>query len=156
YSSTTLNGAMVPSPDLSRNVLPLDIFPASIVESLVVQKAPSADRPAAFGGGSVDIRTTGIPSAFIMSLELGTGSNSVAGDFMTYEGGGDDRWGTDDGARALPGSISEGLDHYQGNFTAGNINRIDDLDSITEAQSINRDLIVELNRDISVQNKSGD
>ena len=31
YSSTSLNGAMVPSPDLSRNVLPLDIFPTTIV-----------------------------------------------------------------------------------------------------------------------------
>jgi hypothetical protein len=57
YSSTTLNGAMVPSPDLSRNVLPLDIIPTSIAESLAIQKVPSADKPAAFGGGSVDIRT---------------------------------------------------------------------------------------------------
>lgn len=27
YSSTTLNGAYVPSPDLTRNVIPLDLFP---------------------------------------------------------------------------------------------------------------------------------
>ena len=38
YSSTTLNGAYVPSPDLTRNVIPLDLFPAEIVDSLTVQK----------------------------------------------------------------------------------------------------------------------
>lgn len=39
YSSTSLNGATVPSPDPTRNVVPLDMFPASIIESLSVQKA---------------------------------------------------------------------------------------------------------------------
>ena len=57
YSSATLNGAVVPSPDLTRNVLPMDIFPTSIVEALEVQKSYSADKHAAFGGGSVYIRT---------------------------------------------------------------------------------------------------
>ena len=62
YSSTTLNGANVPSPDLTRNVIPLDLFPAEIVESLSVQKGYSPDQSAAFGGGSVDIRTLTIPA----------------------------------------------------------------------------------------------
>ena len=52
YSSSSLNGATVPSPDLTRNVLPLDIFPTSIVESLSVKKGYSADQSAAFGGGT--------------------------------------------------------------------------------------------------------
>ena len=38
YSSTTLNGAYIPSPDLTRNVIPLDIFPSSVVSGLSVQK----------------------------------------------------------------------------------------------------------------------
>jgi len=57
YSATSLNGAQIPSPDLTRNVIPLDVFPTSIVQSLRVQKAWSAHLPANFGGGSVDIRT---------------------------------------------------------------------------------------------------
>ena len=57
YSSSSLNGATIPSPDLTRNVIPLDIFPTAIVQSLSVQKSYSADRPASFGGGSIDIRT---------------------------------------------------------------------------------------------------
>ena len=47
YSSSLLNGAVVPSPDLSRNVLPLDIFPTALIESIAVQKVHSSDMPAA-------------------------------------------------------------------------------------------------------------
>jgi len=36
YSSVQLNGAQVPSPDLTRNVIPLDIFPSAIIDALVV------------------------------------------------------------------------------------------------------------------------
>src|SRR5690606_17483396 len=96
YSATSLNGAQIPSPDLTRNVIPLDVFPTSIVESLKVQKAWSPDLPANFGGGSVDIRTRGIPDSFVLNFEFGSGYNSLAGDGWTYDGGGDDSFGTDD------------------------------------------------------------
>jgi len=62
YSSTQLNGAAVPSPDPSRSVIPLDLFPSDIIESLSVQKSFSPSMPAAFGGGNVDIRLKTIPS----------------------------------------------------------------------------------------------
>jgi hypothetical protein len=103
YSSTSLNGAQIPSPDLTRNVIPLDVFPTSIVQSLRVQKAWSADLPANFGGGSVDIRTKGVPDGFNFKLEFGSGYNTLSGgkDGLTYAGGGDDWLGTDDGTRAL-------------------------------------------------------
>lgn len=150
YASTTLNGAMVPSPDLSRNVLPLDIFPTSIVESLAIQKVPSADKPAAFGGGSVDIRTTGIPEDFLFHVELGTGFNTQADDVLTYDGGEDDRWGQDDGTRALSDAIDDAIGLYRGNFNANNIRNTDSLDSLGEAREVNRNLATELNRDVTV------
>lgn len=156
YSSTSLNGAMVPSPDLSRSVLPLDIFPTSIVESLSIQKAPSADKPAAFGGGSVDIRTKSIPDEFVFSIEVGTGMNTESSDFLTYKGGSDDRWGEDDGSRELSPTIEAALDTYRGNFTPGNINTIDGSGSITDARAVNRNLILNLNRDISLRETNGE
>ena len=60
YSSVQLNGAQVPSPDLTRNVIPLDIFPTAIIDALSVQKTYSPEVPAAFGGGNVNIITRGI------------------------------------------------------------------------------------------------
>ncbi|MGD8177206.1 TonB-dependent receptor domain-containing protein [Marinimicrobium sp. ARAG 43.8] len=156
YSSTTLNGAMVPSPDLSRNVLPLDIIPTSIVDSLAIQKVPSADKPAAFGGGSVDIRTTGIPDELLFSLELGTGTNTASSDFLTYSGGGDDRWGSDDGTRALSAELNGALDNYRGNLNAANMHRLGDFASLSDARAANRELASTLNRDISPRETSGD
>ncbi|UJO99380.1 MAG: Plug and carboxypeptidase regulatory-like domain-containing protein, partial [Nitrosomonas sp.] len=51
FSSTLVNGAAVPSPDATRRVVPLDLFPTNILESVMVQKTYSPDRPAEFAGG---------------------------------------------------------------------------------------------------------
>ncbi|HRY01112.1 MAG TPA: carboxypeptidase regulatory-like domain-containing protein, partial [Xanthomonadaceae bacterium] len=57
YSSTLLNGAQIPSPDPTRRVVPLDLFPTEILSGIVVQKTYSADMPAEFGGGTIQLRT---------------------------------------------------------------------------------------------------
>lgn len=163
YSSTLLNGLSVPSPDLTRSVIPLDIFPTSIVQSLAVQKAYSADMPAEFGGGSVDIQTKGIPPEFTWSLEVGSGYNSeTRGDVLTYNGGGDDDWGTDDGTRALSNDIASALSTYQGDLSVANIldterrTRGDADFSVDNARLINRNLATGLYRNISIESTSSD
>ena len=156
YSSTSLNGARVPSPDLTRNVIPLDIFPTSIVRSLVVQKGYSADSSANFGGGAVDIRTKAVPSHFTFGLEVGSGLNfATGGEVFTYKGGGDDQWGVDDGTRALPGYISSRIDQYRANVNVqqllNELRREGHHDAtVAQAREINRSLATALNRDISV------
>jgi outer membrane receptor protein involved in Fe transport len=76
YSSVTINGAAVPSPELTRSVIPLDLFPTSIVDSVKIQKSPSPDQPAAFGGGAIDIRTNSIPDGPVATVSIGTGFNN--------------------------------------------------------------------------------
>lgn len=160
YSASYLNGAQIPSPDLTRNVIPLDVFPTSVVQSLRVQKAWSADLPANFGGGAVNIRTKGVPDAFAMKFEVGGGYNSLSSgeDGLTYNGGGDDRFGTDDGTRALSPSIQQALTDYQGDVSTQNIlatlQRQDPNTTLADAQDINRGLGLDLNRDIGLQSKS--
>ena len=158
YSSSRLNGALIPSPDLTRNVVPLDIFPTSVVESLRVQKSFSADQPANFGGGAVDIRTKTVPGAFTYSLEVGLGMNSeVSGNVNTYRGGSDDEWGTDDGTREFPRAISNALDRYLGELNPQQIFNIENAAgnaiSFDEAELINRQLATELYRDIAIRDK---
>ena len=88
YSNSLLNGAVIPSPDLTRNVIPLDIFPTSILKSIAVKKSYSAEMPAAFSGGLIDIRTRSIPDELVFSLEIGTKKNiDTHGDVLTYRGG---------------------------------------------------------------------
>jgi len=158
YSASYLNGATIPSPDLTRNVIPLDLFPTSIVESLRVQKAWSPDLPANFGGGSVDIRTRGIPDGFLFNVELGTGYNDLNSDNgLTYAGGGDDRWGTDDGTRALSGNLMGAVNTLQGNIGVQNIltflQRQDPTATLADAQLVNRQMALELNRNVSADEK---
>ena len=166
YSSTTLNGATVPSPDLTRNVVPLDVFPTSVVESLAVQKSYSADKAATFGGGNVDIRTKSIPDSLTYFVELGGGFNSeTGGDALSYQGGGDDSLGTDDGSRAMSGNIASALQRFKGDISVGNIRNTliqegQQFENVAEAtaaaQALNRELALNLNRDISIENASVD
>lgn len=158
YSASYLNGATIPSPDLTRNVIPLDVFPTSIVESLRVQKSWSPDLPANFGGGSVDIRTRGIPDGFLFNVEIGTGYNDLNSDRgLTYAGGGDDRWGTDDGTRELSGNLMGAVNTLQGNIGVQNIltflQRQDPTATLADAQLANRQMALELNRNVSAEEK---
>ena len=157
YSSTSLNGAQIPSPDLTRNVIPLDVFPTSIVESLRVQKSWSPDLPANFGGGAVDIRTRGIPDSFVVNFEFGSGYNSLASDGYTYAGGGDDSLGTDDGTRALSPDILAAINEYQGSVGVQQIftfmSRQDPSATLADAQLVNRNLALGLNRNIGLESK---
>ncbi|NQV87682.1 MAG: TonB-dependent receptor [Woeseiaceae bacterium] len=158
YSSSFLNGAQIPSPDLTRNVIPLDVFPTSVVQSLRVQKAWSPDLPANFGGGAIDIRTKQIPDAFTAQFEIGAGYNSLSsGDGLTYAGGSDDRFGTDDGTRALSPNILDAINQYQGDVSVQSIlstmQRQDPTATMADAQAVNQSLGLDLNRNIGVQTK---
>ncbi|MEZ9539203.1 TonB-dependent receptor [Shewanella sp. 10N.286.51.B8] len=157
YSSTSLNGAVVPSPDPTRNVVPLDMFPASIIESLSVQKSSSASTPAAFGGGHVDIRTKSIPADFFFKASIGGRYNTNdSDDTYTYNGGGDDWTGQDDGTRAMPNSINEVTNQYGGispiDIVTGSNGTID----FANAQAINRGLANDMYRDMTVFTESTD
>jgi len=161
YSSTTVNGAPVPSPDLTRNVIPMDLFPAEIVDSISIQKGFTPDQPAAFGGGSVDIRTRALPEDFLFNISVGTGTNSESSDDgLSYPGGGDDRLGKDDGTRARPREIDDAIQTYRGNLSQTNILNTLLLDgqahTFEEAQQINRQLATSLNRNVDFRDASMD
>ncbi len=159
YSSVQLNGAQVPSPDLTRNVIPLDIFPTAIIDAMSVQKAYSPEVPAAFGGGNVNIITRGIPDGPVLNFEVGSGMNSDSNDDgLSYPGGSDDGLGTDDGTRALPAELNSALQTYEGDIDPFGIltklNQDGNLHFLPEATAINRDLALSLNRDLEFQQKS--
>lgn len=158
YSTTSLNGAQIPSPDLTRNVIPLDIFPTSVVESLRVQKSWDPSLPANFGGGAVDIRSKGIPDGFVASFEVGGGVNSEAsGSGLTYPGGGDDKLGVDDGTRALSPELLNTINTFQGQIGVqsllSTLRRQDPTVTLADAQALNRSLGSEMNRNIVAQEK---
>lgn len=109
YSSTLLNGANVPSPDPTRKVVPLNLFPTGVIRSILVQKGYSPDMPGDFGGGAVEIRTRGIPEEDFLSIGISAGyrEGTTFEQGLTYDGGSRDWTGFDDGTRSLPREIAE-------------------------------------------------
>ncbi len=109
YSSMLLNRFQVPSPDPTRRVVPLDIFPAGVIDSVIVQKTYSPDLPGEFGGGMVQLRTRDYPHNFVLNLNGATGGTfgTIFQDRLTYAGGNYDLLGIDDGTRALPKAIEK-------------------------------------------------
>lgn len=107
YSSVLLNGARLPSTDPNRRVIEMDLIPTGIMEGAVVQKSYSADMPASFGGGTINMRTKSAPDEFTASLatSIGYSPGTTFEDGYTYDGGDYDYLGYDDGTRELPGKV---------------------------------------------------
>ena len=62
YSNTTLAGSTLPSTEPDKKVVPLDLFPAGLLDSVQVSKSYSPDRSAEFAGGLVQIQPLKFPS----------------------------------------------------------------------------------------------
>ncbi len=111
YSSVLLNDAVIPSPDPTRRVVPLSLFPTGVIEAVVVQKTASANLPAEFGGGTVQLRTVSFPpeETAKFSVSLGYRENATFEDGLTYKGSPTDWLGWDDGFRSLPASLAAAI-----------------------------------------------
>ncbi len=105
YTKTILNGVDLPGLDPDRNTLQMDIFPTSIIDNIIVHKSFSAELPADFTGGVIDIGIKDFPDQKKGSISVNTGYNPdfhFKTDYLTYEGGKTDFLGFDDGTRKIP------------------------------------------------------
>ncbi len=105
YSKTTLNGLDLPGLDPDRNTLQMDIFPSNLIDNMMVSKNFSAELPADFTGGMLNVETKGFPEDKTTNFSISGGYNPSMhfnGDYITYNGGKLDFLGFDDGTRALP------------------------------------------------------
>ncbi|WP_424962921.1 TonB-dependent receptor domain-containing protein [Ekhidna sp.] len=104
YTKTQLNGMDVPGLDPDRNSIQMDIFPTNVLNNIIVSKTFTADLPADFTGGLVNIETKDIPDIKTTTAQIGFGYNPSMhfnADYLTYEGGKTDWLGFDDGSREL-------------------------------------------------------
>ena len=105
YSKTILNGMDIPGLDPDKNTVQMDIFPTNILENIVVVKSGSADLPADFTGGVVDIVTKDIPAQKQIGISASVGYNPdmhFNDNFVGYQGSSTDFIGFDNGDRKLP------------------------------------------------------
>lgn len=107
YNAAYLNGLPVPSPNPELRVIPMDIFPISIIDVLEVGKMMAPNYYGDFAGGAINIRTRKVYRHPTLKLTLGSGVNisTTFRDFATYNGGKNDFLGFDDGTRSLPSGV---------------------------------------------------
>jgi TonB-dependent receptor len=115
YSNVEMNSMPLPSPDPTKRVVPLDLFPASAIGSMKVQKSSSADIPAGFGGGYIDIRTKDTKAEDFFKIKFGLNGSTHTGDsVINYKGSDTDFLGFDDGYRDIPNELTEFADIVEG------------------------------------------
>ncbi len=105
YTQTTLNDVAVPGLDPNRNAIQMDLFPTNILSNIVVSKNFTADQPANFSGGLVNIETRAFPTEKTLNVSVGVGYNPsmhFQNNFLSYDGGGTDFLGMNDGTRDIP------------------------------------------------------
>ena len=105
YMNTQLNGATLPSADPDRNSVPLDLFPANLLDNIVTSKTFTPDKPGSFSGGSVNIGTKAFPDDFTVSFSSSIsykGNIGPGSDFLSYEGGSAGWLGNNGGTHTLP------------------------------------------------------
>jgi TonB-dependent receptor len=105
YTKSILNGIDIPGLDPDRNTIQMDLFPTNILDNVIVLKSASAEYPADFTGGIIDIVTKDFPTRPEYTISLGTGYNPdmhFNDKFLTYTGSVTDFLGYDNGTRDLP------------------------------------------------------
>ncbi|MDG5490811.1 TonB-dependent receptor [Psychroserpens sp. SPM9] len=105
YTKSILNGIDIPGLDPDRNTIQMDLFPTNILDNVIVLKSASAEYPADFTGGIVDIVTKDFPTKAEYTISLGSGYNPdmhFNDSYLTSEGSDTDFFGYDDGTRNLP------------------------------------------------------
>ena len=109
YSLALLNGLPLPSPEPLRRVVPLDVFPTSIVSSALVQKSYSVNYPGEFGGGVINLTTAALPDEnyFTVGVSISGDSETTAKLGYTYYGSSRDVIGFDNGKRDLPAALRD-------------------------------------------------
>ena len=118
YTTASLDGARIPSPEPEKKVVPLDLFPSSLLETISTTKTFTPDQPGDFSGAQVDIRTREFPAGGIKSISSAIGYNSLATgrQIIAAPRTGSEWLGFAGSARTLPSAISAAGDF--GSLTA--------------------------------------
>ena len=112
YTSTQLNGAEIPSADPYKRAGSIDLIPSNLIDNIVAIKSFTPDKQGNFSGGTVDIKTKDFPDQLNMKFSASSSFNTQttfkSNGPLSYQGGGIDWLGMDDGTRGLPDLAKNG------------------------------------------------
>lgn len=86
YNTTLINGVKIPSPDPKNRYIPLDIFPADMVDRIEVVKSLTPDMEGDASGGVVNLVMKNAPDKLKVDGGFGTGYSTIFMDhpFTSY------------------------------------------------------------------------
>lgn len=117
YVNSQMNGVRLPTADTDKRAVQLDQFPSAVIESIQVSKTFTPDQQGDASGGAVNVVLKGIPEETTVKLSSSTSWNSpsAGNDFLSYSGGGVNRWGKDNGDRDIQyGNLGQNWDGAAG------------------------------------------
>ncbi len=108
YTTASLNGARLPSPEPERKVVPFDIFPAGLLQTVTTSKTFTPDQPGDFSGGAVNLKTRESPQTTQRSYSMSLGVNdAITGrSILSAPSTGTEWLGFGGTARQLPGPVA--------------------------------------------------
>ena len=133
YTTASLNGARLPSPEPERKVVPLDLLPAGLLQSVTTSKTFTPDQPGDFAGASVDIRTREFPAQrqVVYSSSIGLNAKATGRPVFHAPGVGGEAFAFAGAARSLPGDL-----RAAGNFRDGSITQRDENGFINSMRNV--------------------
>ena len=107
YNQAMLNGILLSSTEPDRKTFSFDIFPAAMIDNIVMNKTFVPELPGEWAGGLVQVQTKDVPSSSFLNIQIGTGfnTNTIGRDFLQASGGKLDWLGVDNGTRELPSAL---------------------------------------------------
>lgn len=84
YNYTLVNGVKIPSPDNKNRFVPLDIFPAELLDRLEVTKSLTPDMEGDGIGGAINLVMKDAPDKLLISGNIATGLNTLFFDRPFY------------------------------------------------------------------------
>jgi len=105
YTKSILNGVDIPGLDPDRNTIQMDIFPTNILDNIQVVKSFTANYPADFTGGVVNIVTKDFSNKAEYSVSVGAEYNSnmhFNSDYLSSGKSKTQLFGYDSGKRDMP------------------------------------------------------
>ncbi|HLZ15903.1 MAG TPA: TonB-dependent receptor, partial [Cyclobacteriaceae bacterium] len=137
YSYTLVNGIKIPSPDNKNRYVPMDLFPADLLDRLEVIKALTPSMEGDATGGAMNLVMKDAPSTFTVTANVGTGTNvnALQNGFSTFSS-----WQSKAPVQThAPGYVATPSDFSYKNFDYHNVAPVNQIYGFSIGDRLTRD-----------------
>ncbi|MBX2957594.1 MAG: carboxypeptidase-like regulatory domain-containing protein [Cyclobacteriaceae bacterium] len=104
YNQMMINRAIGPSTEVDKRSFSFDLIPSGAIDQILIYKSGTPELPGDFAGGIIQVVTKQAPDEnyFKIGTSIGYRINTTFRDFNSSQGSPTDKFGFDNGFRALP------------------------------------------------------